>query len=334
MRIAIVKNKMIMKRLFLLSIVILMVFHARTQNKVEVDVSNKKMSKGEHTAFTVIIPNSQSDEIAASWRKYVNVRQTGERIDNLNTQIGNIFRNKDNRVKREKLKMVRNGEELFIRSIVIDQISHSPMDVYATITQLTEGCQLSAFFQYTDSVFVDETNVEENLFTTVKDYVRNFGVETYKTIMDNNIKVASKEVTKEQNHLKDLQASTLREEKAILRNQSAIQEYKAKIVQLQKDSANAIQNIASKEEELAELEKDSAEYMLVNKELTTLEKEKLRSTREIRALKTRIKSKELDIESAKNQIASNELEIDNQTKIIEDKQQVAEQLIKEKGEIQ
>lgn len=334
MRIAIVKNKMIMKRLLLLSIVILMALYARTQNKIDVEVSNKKMSKGEHTAFTVLIPNSQTDEIAASWRKYVNVRPTGERIDNLNTQIGNIFRNKENRVKREKLKMVRNGEELYIRSIEIDQISNYPMDVYAIITQRSEGCQLSAFFQYTDSVFIDETNVDENLFTIIEDYVRNFGTDTYRTIMDNNIKVANKEVTREQNRLKDLQSSTLREEKSILRNQSAIQEYKAKISQLQKDSANAIQHIASKEEELAELDKDSADYMLAEKELTILEKDKNRVTREIRSLKTRIKSKELDIESAKNQIASNELEIDNQTKIIENKQQVAEQLIREKGEIQ
>jgi DNA repair exonuclease SbcCD ATPase subunit len=323
-----------MKRLFLVSLLIIIALRIGAQNKVEVDVSGKKMSKGEHTAFTVVIPNSDTEGVTAAWRKYVNVRPAGERIDNLNTQIGNIFRNKDKRFKREKLKMVRNGEELYIRSVDIDQIASSPMDVYATVSQLPEGCQLSAFFQYTDSTFIDEGNVEENLLNSVQDYVRNFGVETYRNIMDNNIKVASKAVTREQNRLKDLQASTLREEKSILRNESAIQEFKAKISQLQKDSANSVQNIASKEEELAELDKDSADYMLVDKELTLLGKEKLRIAREIRSLKTRIKSRELDIESAKNQIASNELEIDNQTKLIENKQQVAEQLIREKGEIQ
>ena len=323
-----------MKRLFILSLAILIIHHAAAQNKIDVDVSNKKMSKGEHTAFTVMIPDSETDEVTASWRKYVNVRPTGERIDNLNTQIGNIFRNKDNRFKREKLKMVKNGEELYIRSVAIDQISKYPMDVYATINQLPEGCQLSAFFQYTDSLFIDETNVEENLFSSIKDYVRNFGVETYRTIMDNNIKVASKAVTREQNRLKDLQASTLREEKSILRNESAIQEYNARISQLRTDSANLVKNLESRQKELTELAKDSAEYMLVEKEITSLEKEKTRFSRDIRYLKTRIKSKELDIESAKNQIASNELEIDNQTKLIENKQQVAEQLIREKGEIQ
>lgn len=334
MRIPIVKNKMIMKRLFLLSIVIVLSLYGNSQNRVDVDISSKKMSKGEHTAFTVMIPDSQSDEVVALWRKYVNKRATGERIDNLNTQIGNIFKSKENRVKRERLKMVRTGEELNIRSVVIDQLSDFPMDVYAIVTQLNEGCQLSAFFQYTDSAFIDESNVDENNLGNFTDYVRNFGVETYKTVMDNNIKMANKAVTREQNRLKDLQASSLREEKSILRNEASIQEFKARISQLQKDSANAVQNITTKEEKQSELEKDSAAYMLVDKELAMLGKERLRISREIRTLKTRIKSKELDIESAKNQIASNELEIDNQIKLIENKQQVAEELIKEKGEIQ
>lgn len=323
-----------MKRFILFPLILLLALNVGAQNKVDVEVSNKKMSKGEHTAFTVMIPNSDPEEVTAYWRKYVNVRPAGERIDNLNTQIGNIFRNKDNRLKREKLKMVKNGEELYIRSVEIDQIAKYPMDVYATITQQPGGCQLSAFFQYTDSAFIDEANVEENLFSVVKEYVRTFGIETYKTIMDNNIKVASKAVSREQNRLKDLQASTLREEKSILRNQNAIQEFNAKIAQLKTDSANLVKNLESRQKELTELAKDSAEYMLVEKEITSLEKEKTRFSRDIRYLKTRIKSKELDIESAKNQIASNELEIDNQTKIIENKQQVAEQLIREKGEIQ
>lgn len=323
-----------MKRLYIFSLIVLIALQIRAQNRIEVDVSSKKMSKGEHTAFTVMIPNSETEEITAYWRKYVNVRPTGERIDNLNTQIGNIFRNKDNKFKREKLKMVRNGEELYIRSVAIDQISNYPMDVYATVTQLPDGSQLSAFFQYTDSTFIDTTNVEENLISAVEEYVRNFGVETYRTIMDNDIKVANKAVSREQNRLKDLQASTLREEKAILRNQNAIQEYNARISQLRADSANLVKNLESRQNELTELAKDSAEYMLVEKEINALEKDKSRFSREIRSLKTRIKSKELDIESAKNQIASNELEIDSQAKIIENKQQVAEQLIREKGEIQ
>lgn len=323
-----------MKRFIFFSLIIIMALHVAAQNRIEVDVSGKKMSKGEHTAFTVKIPNSETDQITAYWRKYVNVRPAGERIDNLNTQIGNIFRNKDKKYKREKLKMVRNGEELYIRSVAIDQISNYPMDVYATVVQQPDGCQLSAFFQYTDSTFIDTTNVEANLISNIKDYVRNFGVETYRTIMDNNIKVASKAVSREQNRLKDLQASTLREEKSILRNQNAIQEFNARIAQLKTDSANLVKNLESRQNELTELAKDSAEYMLVEKEINDLEKEKSRFSREMRSLKTRIKSKELDIESAKNQIASNELEIDNQAKIIENKQQVAEQLIREKGEIQ
>ncbi|MGE5429244.1 MAG: hypothetical protein ACM3O8_15225 [Methylococcaceae bacterium] len=323
-----------MKRLIILSLLLMLSLYSRSQHKIEVETGEKKMSQGKQTAFTVMIPASQKEEIETLWRKYVNVRPAGERIDNLNTQIGNIFRNKENRVKRDRLKMVRNGDELHISAVDIKQISNAPMDVYAIVTQQPQGSQLSAFFQYSDSTFITADSVENSQSAVVRDYMHDFAVSAYRTIMDDNVKNANKAVAREQNRLKDLQASSLREEKSILRNQSAIQEYKAKITQLQKDSTNAVQNIASKEEKKAKLDKDSAEYMLADKELTMLEKEKLRITREIRSMKTRIKTKELDIESAKNQIASNELEIDNQTKIIENKQQVAEQLIQEKEQIE
>lgn len=323
-----------MKRLIILSLLLMLSLYSRSQYKVEVETGEKKMSQGKQTAFTVMIPASQKEEIETLWRKYVNVRPAGERIDNLNTQIGNIFRNKENRVKRDRLKMVRNGDELHISAVDIKQISDTPMDVYAVVTQQPQGSQLSAFFQYSDSTFITADSVDNSQLTAVRDYMHDFAVSAYRTIMDNNVKNANKALAREQNRLKDLQASTLREEKSILRNQSAIEEYKAKITQLQKDSANAVKNIAFKEEKIAELDKDSAEYMLADKELTMFEKEKLRITREIRTMKTRIKSRELDIESAKNQIASNELEIDNQTKIIENKQQVAEQLIQEKEQIE
>lgn len=323
-----------MKRLFFLSWGILMAVHAFSQYRVEVETDEKKMSKGNQTAFTVMIPDAKTDEIAVLWKKYVNIRPSGERIDNLNTQIGNIFRSKENRVKRENLKMIRNGDELFIRSVEIDRISNYPMDVYARLTQLPEGCQLSAFFQYTDSVFLNELNVDENKIILLQSYVRDFGVEAYKTVMDKNIKLASKEVSKEQNRLKELQANTLREEKSILRNETAIQEFKDRIAQLKADSASLIETIDLRGQEIEAMDKDSVEYMLLEKELTELEKQKIRYAREIKTLKTRIKSRELDIESARNQITSNELEMDNQVKVIENKQQVAEQLIREKGQIE
>lgn len=323
-----------MKQLFFLSVAIIMALHAGAQYRVEVETGEKKMSKGNHTAFTVMIPDSKTDEIEALWRKHVNIRPSGERIDNLNTQIANIFRSKENRVKRERLKMMKNGDELYIRSVEIDRVSNYPMDVYARVTQLPEGSQLSAFFQYTDSVFIDESNVDENKLILLQDYVRDFGVEAYKTVMDNNIKLANKEVSKEQNRLKELQSNTLREEKSILRNETAIQEFKDRITQLKADSASLIETIDMKSQEIDAMDQDSVEYMLLESELTEMEKQKTRYAREIRTLKTRIKSRELAIESSRNQITSNELEMDNQVKVIENKQQVAEELIREKGQIE
>jgi len=323
-----------MKWLFLIAISLIFVLQATSQNKIEVETGNKQMSQGEHTAFTVVIPKSKADEIKTLWNKQVNTRSTSERLDNLNTQIGNIFKSKDKKIERDKLKMEKKGNELYVKAVTIDQMANTPMNVYTIINPLPEGTQLSAFFQYTDSVFIDEGNAAEERFAFLKDYVRNFGVTAYKKIYDDSIKIANKAVAREENRLRDLQNSINRDEKSILRNEQAIQNFKLKISQIQSDSARIIESIESKENQMAEMDKDSADYYVAEKELRDLQKTKLRYGRELISLKNRIRDKETDIESAKDQIASNQLQMESQKEIIENKQQVAQELIKEKEEIE
>lgn len=323
-----------MKQLFFLSWCLLIALSVRSQYRVEVETGEKNMSKGNHTAFTVLIPDAKTSEVETLWKKYVNIRPSGERIDNLNTQIGNLFRSKENRVKRDILKMTKSGDELTIRSVEIDRVSNSPMNVYARLTQRPEGSLLSAFFEYPDSVFLDESIVDENKLLLLQGYVRDFGVEAYKAVMDNNIKSANKEVSKENSRLKELQANTVRAEKSIIRNETAIQELKDRIAHFKSDSLSLVETIELKAEEIDTMDQSSVQYLLMERELKELENQKTRYAREIRTIKNRIKSKEMDIESARNQITSNELEMDNQAKVIENKQQMAEELIRKKGEIE
>jgi hypothetical protein len=323
-----------MKQLFIFTISLIFVFQAYSKNRIEVETGSKKMSKGEHTAFTVVIPDTKADEIKVLWNKEVNNRKPGERINNLNTQIANIFRSKEKRASRDRLKMEEKGNELYIRSVEIDPMANSPMDVYALVSQTPDGSQLSAFFQYTDSVFIDEGNAAEERFAFLKDYVRNFGVNAYKNIYDDSIKQANREVSREENRLRSLQSDINREEKAILRNEQAIENFKQKITEIQSDSARLINSLELKENELAEMNEDSAEYYVLEKELRDLQRTKQRYARELVSLKNRIQDKESDIETAKNQIASNQLQMESQKELIENKQQVAQELMKEKEEIE
>ena len=323
-----------MKLSIILFSTIALAFDAMAQYKIEVETLEKEMSKGSQTAFTVLIPESKTQDIETRWNKYVNNRSPNERFNNFTTQIGNVFKSKEKKTSRERLKMNKTGDELHIRSIGLDQISSYPMDIYAIITPTPEGSQLSAFFQYTDSVFIDPSNTDPDRLDIIAQFVREFGVESYRSMVEENIKLANRDVSKEEGVLKGLHNSILRAEKAILRDQILIQEYKTQIAQLRNDSANMVETIAFKNKEISAMHKDSLDYQVAQVELKAMEREKSRVPREIRNMKGRIKSKELAIESARNQIAANEIEIQNQEAIIQEKQQITEEFIRKKGEIQ
>ena len=323
-----------MKLLIILLVVMLMAFNAISQNKIEVKILEKDMSQGTQTAFTMLIPESKAQDIENMWRKYVNNRPANERFKNLTTGVGNIFKPKEKKASRDRLKMNKTGDEMHVRSIELDKISSYPVDIYAIITQLPQGSQLSAFFQYTDSVFIDPSNTDEGKLDLIADFVDEFGVEAYRNVVDENIKLANRDLSKEEVVLKGLHTSILRSEKSIIRDQTLIQEYNSKISELRSDSASIIEPIALKKKEFSEMHEDSLDYKETKAELKSLEKEKARIPKEISTLKGKVKSKELEIGSAKKQMAENKLGIKNQETVIQEKQQIAEQLIKEKEEIQ
>ena len=323
-----------MKRvIFFLGMVVLSI-NASSQYVVEVETGEKNMSKGLQTAFTVMVPEAKSNDVEPVWRRYVNNRSVGERISNLATQVGNIFKSDENKADRDRLRVEKKGDELYVRSIEEDKISKHSLDVYARMTEVTDGCQFSAFFQYTDSAFINESNVDVERILSLKTYIRDFGVEAYRSVVDEQIKEANKEVSNQENVLKDIEAKTKKEERAITRSEGDIQEFNAGIFEVERDIVRLNETITLKKLAFAELMKGTPEYDLAKKELKGLEKQKSGYFLDIKSLKGKIKSKELNIRSAKNKIADNDQSVKKQKLVIEEKQLIVEQLIRKKEGIQ
>jgi hypothetical protein len=323
-----------MKQIFILLAAMMMAFNASSQYKVEVETGEKNMSKGTQMAFTVMIPEAKSNDVEPVWKKYVNNRSVGERISNLATQVGNIFKSEENQASRDRLKVEKKGDELYVRSIEVNKISKYSLDVYARITELPEGRQFSAFFQYTDSVFINESNVDKERLLSLKTYIHDFGVEACKSVVDEQIKEAKKEVSRQEGELKDIESKTKKEEKAITRYETDIQEYNAGIFEVENDIVRLDETITLKKTAFSTLLKGTPEYDAGKKELKELGKEKSKYFGEIKSLKGKIKSKELDIKSAKNKIAENDLSMKKQQLVIQEKEQIVAQLIKKKEGIQ
>jgi len=323
-----------MKSIILLSVFLSFSLVVSSQQKIEVEIGDKAMSKGQQMAITVVVPESKSKEIEPLWKKYINNRGFGERIGNLATQIGNIFKSEENQSQRDKLKVEKNGDEWYVRSIEEATITRHSMDVYARMTDLPNGCQVSAFFQYTDSVFINESNVDQERIQTMKNYIREFGIEAYKNVVEDQIKEAKKEVSRQESVLKDFESDSRKEEKAISRFEADIQEYNAGIFEVESDIVRLDDIISAKKVSATTLTKKTPEYDAAKKELKDLAKEKSKYFSKIKSLKGKIKSKEQDIKSAQGQIGENELKLVRQRAVIQEKELIVEQLIAKKDGIQ
>lgn len=322
-----------MKLTFLLSIFLLIGLLSQAQQKIEVEVGDKTMSKGLQMAVTVLIPEAKIKDIEPVWENYINNRSFGERIDNFATGIGNIFRDQDNQVKRDKLKMEKRGDEWYVRSVEETSITSHSIDVYARATNLSEGCQFNAFFQYTDSTFINESNIDAERLESMKSFIHDFGVEAYKSVVDDQIKMAEKEVSKQETELKKIESNTRKEEKAISRYEVEIMEYEAEIKGIEDDITRTEEIVAENKLAFSSLKKDDPAYDVTKGKLKDLSKSKSRSFKKIKSYKSKIKSKQMDIKSSKSEIAKDEVKILTQQKVIEEKEQMVQDLEQKKERI-
>lgn len=322
-----------MKRYIFLFATLLFTVQASSQYKVEVETGEKNMSKGTHLAFTVLIPESRSKDIEPVWKKYVNNRSLGERISNFGTGIGNAFRSEENKVDRDRLRVETKGGEMYVRSVEVNKISKYALDVYARITELPEGCRFSAFFQFTDSAFINNENVDAEKIESLSNYIRDFGIEAYKSVVDDQIKDAKKVVSKEEGILKKIERGSKKAGRSISGYESDIQKFNATIFEVESDIVRMNDIINMKKDTFPTYAKETPEYEAAKKELKTLEKEKSGYFKEIKSLKKKIKSKEQAIKSAQNKIAENELKVVRQQQVIAEKERIVEQLNQKKDGI-
>jgi hypothetical protein len=308
-------------------------FNVFSQHLVEVETSQKNMSHGTQLAITVWIPEARSKNIEPVWKKFINNRSLGERISNLATQIGNIFKSEENQATRDRLRVEKKGDEWYVRSIEESTITRHSLDVYARMTDLPDGCQFSAFFQYTDSAFINEMNVDAERLQSLKTYIHDFGVEAYQSVVDDQIKEARKEVSTQEKVLKDIESQSKKEEKSIARAESDIQEYNAGIFEVENDIVRLDETITLKKTAFATVEKKTPEYDAGKKELKDMARQKSKYFGEIKSLKSKIKGKEEDIKSYKGKIAENENKLERQRSVIREKEQIVEQLNQKKAGI-
>lgn len=86
---------------------------------------------------------------------------------------------------------------MYVRSTEQADFTKHSMDVYSRTIEMPEGCQFHTFYQLTDSVFINESNTDPGVIQNMKSYIREFGLVAYRSVVDDQIKEAKKEVSKQ-----------------------------------------------------------------------------------------------------------------------------------------
>jgi hypothetical protein len=112
-----------------------------------------------------------------------------------------------------------------------------------------------------------------------------------------------------------------------------IKEYEDQIVILEKNITYVDEKIENKKIEFALQEKGTPEYDLGKLDLKILNKEKSKDYRNIKSLKSKIKTNKMDIKFNNNKIESIESDIKRQQEVIEEKENIVDELIQKKENI-
>lgn len=322
-----------MKQFILFNFLLFCGIVAYAQQPVKVEVAEADMSKGKQMTISVVVPEASPQQIIPVWERYVNKRSIGERLDNLGTQIGNIFRSEENKVKRNKLSTQKTEDEWSIHALQEPDLSKHNLDIYAKVNPISDGCHLNAFFQYSDSVFMNQSNISPEKLETIKAYVYDFGVEAYKTVVDEQISDAQKELAAQEKIAKKIQASSRKTEKSISGYQSDIQEYKIEIPGIENDTKRIESIIDTKKPTFSKMNKNSAGYDEMRSDIADFQRAKKNNSKKIKALNKKIKLREADIKSARRTIDKNEEQLNEQQKVIGGKELIVKQLQEKRDNI-
>lgn len=313
------------KNVFFSMICFLMGFNLMAQEKVELTVGNKTMSKGEQMAITVFVPEANTKLVENQWKKFVNDRPIFEFITKGTTNavqrvwigVSNIFSPEKRTFNKNSLKVEKKGNEFVVKNVIHQQVTNDHLDIYAHVTQAENGVYLNSFFRYSDSVFINEANVDQDIITSLKSYIREFGVDTYKKVVDGQVKREEDVLKRMENDLKKLKNKNASFNNSISRHDSNIGKYNNNIWMINNDIYNIENQLSQLKDEQRNLDRKSVEYATLKKEIKQKSSERSKAYRSVKRQKSKIRKSESKIKNIESDIRINEREQDTQMKIIE-----------------
>lgn len=311
----------------LMLLMVLLLFYAANvcaQGTVEVALSPKEMSEGVHTSFTVFIPEAQPKLVENEWKRFINDRYffdfattgTVQTVEKAFIGISNIFSQEKKSFKKTALKVEKKGNELIVRNVIHEEVTQNHIDVYAQIHGAEDGAYLNSFFKYSDSIFIDQSNILEDALQSLKLYLREFGVETYRKVVEQQIAEEEKALRKEEQALKQLESKNNSLNKSIDRKETNIDDYNYDIAMHENELDRLSLRNKTLKDSVSRVRKKSVQYDLLKESIKDQSKERKKTSKKIKGLKNKIKREQRKIVEANSDILANKREQELQQEAI------------------
>jgi len=295
------------------------------QERINVTVETKEMSQGMQTAFSVFIPESEVKMVENQWRKFINERSffefagkgTAQTIEKAFIGISNIFSAEKKTFEKKSLKVEKKGNELVVRNVVHEQVTSNHVDVFAQVTGVDYGVNVSSFFKYSDSIFISESNVSEHALLSLKSYIREFGVETYRKVVEEQIFNQQKEYRKQEGVLRQLENKNKKLYNSIGKFEAEIDECNNTIRILKNELIAMEDELAAAKIARRNTSRNSPEYDQIRENFKIRKKQYKKVEREIKSEKKKITRNQTRIRKAKADILINDRDQIEQRSIVE-----------------
>jgi len=152
------------------------------------------MSRGQHTAIIINIPEGDFKEVEKGWEK--------------------LIKNKT------KSKVEKEQDEISIDNTLIEPIYYEPINIYGKITQTEEGITLTSFVEIQNRFINDREDKDK--ITATREFLREFGVEQYKTGVRIQLEKEEDKLKEFNQNLNKLQRENEKLHKKIKENESNI----------------------------------------------------------------------------------------------------------------
>ncbi len=268
---------------------------AEGQDTLQVTEVQKTFSKGQHTGFSVYIPQAKLKEVASDWRKYQREKNKSDYKE----------------VKGEYILSKTNIPEISTDSII----------VYSILSATTTQINLVAFVSGDDSVFYSST-INPSISGKINSYIRNFAVHQYRNAVTNELALEQKTLKDIEEDIESLEKDNEKMEKKIKNNERDINNLESEIKSNLNEQEINSKAIYHQQQIIATfLEKSDLKSQEEDK-LKDLEKIKKKLVKQNNCFHNDIDDLEADNKSLKKKIAVNEDETIPLKKSDKDKQRL------------